>query len=277
MRILITGGKGQAGFALTKILSRDHQITAPGRDELDVTDLIQVERFVLDISPDLIIHCGALTDVDRCELEPDLAFRVNADGTRNMAAVSLMSGAKLVYISTNFVFDGSKREPYREEDFTSPVNIYGFSKLKGEKFVKDILERYFIVRTSWLYGGGSGNFVKKITALIEKRQKLQIVDDQIATPTFVQDLARAIGKLIKTDLYGTYHITNKGCCSRFEWVAEITKLLELDVELEAVKSDFFSNPARRPESAVLSNRLLKEKTGLELRSWQEALKEHAKP
>ena len=270
MKVLITGGQGQLGQALFRALSPANYIYAPERRVMDVTKIQDIDRVVPEVGPDIIIHSAAVTDVDRCELNPGRAFQVNSAGTYNMARAAQVYGAVFLYISTNFVFHGSQVKPYREEAKPSPVNIYGWSKLLGEALVSASLNRYFIVRTSWLYGGKS-NFVSKILTMTQQGQKIFAAGDQLAAPTFVDDLARAISLLIGSDQYGIYHLINRGFCSRFEWVKQILLYSDLEAELEQVDSTYFSNPARRPNFAALDNQRFKYNYGLELRDWQEGL------
>lgn len=274
LNILITGGNGQLGLALTEVLGKENRVIALGKEDLDVTNLLMAEKKILELKPDIVIHCGAMTDVDRCEIDPGLAFRVNAYGAQNVAIASSLIEAKVVYISTNFVFNGKSTRPYKEGDKTDPVNIYGLSKLLGEKFIRNVLKRYFIIRTGWLYGKGKNNFVDKIIPLTEKKKHLKVVRDQVGTPTLTTDLALVINKIIQTDLYGIYHITNGGYCNRYQWVEEIIHLMGAEADLIVASKDDFSNPAVRPEYAVLDNRLVKERFGIELRDWREGLKDY---
>ena len=271
MRVLITGGKGQLGQALFRVLSSaSYRIYAPDRSVLDVTKIPEIEQNVQRFEPDLIIHSAANTDVDWCELNPAPAFRVNTGGTYNMARAAQIFGSVFVYISTNFVFNGVHTRPYFEEEKPLPVNIYGLSKLLGEELVAALLNRYFIIRTSWLYGG-KGNFVEQILKLLQAGEKVFVVGDQFSAPTFVDDLARALSILIHSKQYGIYHLTNRGFCSRLEWVKKLLLYGGFKTELTEVDSAYFPNPAQRPHFAVLGNRRFKDYFGLELRGWQEGL------
>jgi dTDP-4-dehydrorhamnose reductase len=271
VKILITGGKGQLGRALEDTLSSRYQIYAPAKEKLDVSEPLKLEHVVQNYKPDVIIHTAALTNVDKCETEAERAIQINTYGTQNIATAALISKAKLVYISTNFIFNGIGRIPYKEDNLPDPVNIYGFSKLAGEKLIKEILGSYFIVRTSWLYGPGKNNFVDRIVAMAEERNELNVVGDQYSTPTYTYDLAQAISNIISTEFYGTYHISNKGFCSRYEWVKEIFDFLGYRMKIRRVNSSSFSNSARRPEFAVLDNTTYKNVAGMELRDWRDAL------
>lgn len=274
MKILISGGNGQLARAVRGALPADCSVFTPDRRELDVSSFSVVEDYFARVRPELVIHTAALTDVDRCEKEPGLALLVNARGSRNIALACQGFNAEMVHISTNFIFNGKSKDFYREDSLPDPINIYGYSKLLAEFFVKELLKNYYIVRTSWLYGEGEDNFVKRMIELACQRKLLCIVDDQWAAPSYTVDLAEGILRLAASKKYGIYNMTNKGYCSRFQWVKEIIRISEIDVELKAVSSDYFPTPAVRPAFTVLSNDLLEQKIGFRLRSWEEALKEY---
>lgn len=276
MRILISGGNGQLARAFRGVLPADSIVFAPDRRELDVSSYTMVENYFARSRPGLVIHTAALTDVDRCEKEPGLAMLVNGRGSRNIAFACQRFNAEMVHVSTNFIFNGKGKEPYREDALPDPVNIYGYSKLLAEFFVKELLKRYYIIRTSWLYGEGEDNFVKNMIRLARQRELLCIVDDQWAVPTYTADLAEGILRLTASKNYGIYNMTNKGHCSRYQWVEEIVRISGIDVEIKAVSSDYFPVSAARPAFAVLSNDLLEQKTGFRLRNWGEALEEYYK-
>lgn len=274
MRILISGGDGQLARAIRGAIPPDCGVFTPGRRKLDVSSYSMVEDYFVRIRPELVINTAALTDVDRCEKEPGLALLVNARGTRNVALVCQRFNTEMVHISTNFIFNGKGKNLYREDSLPDPINIYGYSKLLAEFFVKELLKNYYIVRTSWLYGEGKDNFVKRIIGLARQRKQLCVVDDQWAAPTYTADLAEGILRLVASKKYGVYNMTNKGYCSRFQWVKEIVRISGIDVKLKAVSSDYFPTPAARPAFTVLSNDLLEKKLGFRLCSWEKALKEY---
>jgi dTDP-4-dehydrorhamnose reductase len=220
MRILVTGSKGQLGRELTRVLA-GHEVVGTDLPELDIRNAAAAMRLVREIRPEVVIHAAALTDTRRCEDDPELAHQVNALGTANVALACRETGAALVYVSTNEVFDGQKGEPYLESDEPNPVNAYGRSKLAGEEQVRSLLDGYWVVRTAWLYGEGAGNFPSKILAAAAERGELSVVTDEIATPTWARDLAAAIASLVGHALYGIYHFTNSGECSRYEWAREV--------------------------------------------------------
>jgi len=219
-----------------------------------------------------VIHAAALTDTRRCEEEPDLAHQVNAVGTGNVALACREAGAALVYVSTNEVFDGRKGEPYMESDEPNPVNAYGRSKLEGEKHVRSLLDRCWIVRTAWLYGEGDNNFPMKILAAA-KRGELSVVTDEIATPTWARDLAAAIASLVGHPLYGVYHFTNAGECSRYDWAREALRLASReDASIRPTTTAEYQPFPPKPPYTVLRNEA-GARIGIELRPWQEALGE----
>lgn len=276
MRILITGGKGQFGTDLERELtgSGGHEVICPGRDRLDVTRPDQVREAVEAVRPEVVVHAAANTSVDRCELEPDGAYLVNALGTRNVAVAAARVKARLVYISTDYVFDGRKKEPYTEFDLPAPLSVYGKSKLAGENYAAAFSARFFIVRTSWLYGRRGNNFVKTMLKLASARPEVAVVNDQVGTPTFTEDLARFIGVLIQTELYGIYHASNNGACSWFDFARSIFRLAGLThVAVKPIATAELNRPAPRPAYSVLDNYCLRLQGLPDLRPWEEALAE----
>ncbi len=255
------------GLSLKEALS-GHQLLLLDLPEWDITEG-RTAAHIVRWAPDLVIHAAAMTDVDGCELDPQAAYRVNGEGTRNMALACQESGAAMVYISTDYVFDGSKVEPYLEEDEPHPLNVYGRSKLAGEEYVQGLLAKFYIVRSAWLYGPGGKNFVEKVLKLAEEREELRMVTTEVGSPTYTRDLAEAIAGLIEWPEYGIYHLVNEGSCSRYEWAK---KVLEL-----AGRGDFPLHPsqgypraAQVPPHAVLKNRRAA-RLGIRLRPWPEAL------
>lgn len=274
MKIIITGGRGQLGRELAGVLleAGGHEVISPGRQELDVTRMEEVIWAFKAFAPEVVIHAAAATNVDRCELDHDWAYLVNALGTRNVAAAAAVVGAKLVYISTDYVFNGRAGRPYTEFDTPDPINIYGKSKLAGERYAAELCPRYFIVRTSWLYGRHGKNFVKTMLDLAGKRDEIAVVDDQVGSPTYAGDLARFIAGLIETELYGIYHASNGGECSWFDFAREIFRLAGLDhVRVRPISSAELNRPAPRPAYSVLDNYCIRLQGLPDLRHWQEAL------
>jgi dTDP-4-dehydrorhamnose reductase len=272
-RIIITGGRGQLGRALQGALA-PHQVSSLDLPETDVTDREAVRRALDELGPDLVIHAAAWTDTARCESDPERALLVNGEGSRNVAEACARTGAALLYVSTNEVFDGETSEPYREGDAPNPINVYGRSKLEGELRVQSATERYYIVRTSWLYGPGRVSFPEKILRAAAKAGSLKGVTDEIASPTSTGDLASAIAALVREAPFGTYHLTNRGYCSRLEWIEEIVRLADLqDIEVEPASQREFGAPYRKPVFSALAN-VNAAALGIELRPWQEGLREH---
>lgn len=276
MKILVTGKTGQLGYDLYKLLKDKEDVVAAGREEFDVTDIDSTHKFIKEYLPDIIIHCAAYTKVDDCEKNIDLAYNVNALGAGNIASICSDINAKMVYISTDYVFDGSKNIPYTEFDTPNPLNAYGRSKLAGENLVKEILDKHYIVRTSWLYGINGNNFVKTMLRLSKDRNMLKVVNDQHGTPTFTRDLAEGLYFLIKTDAYGTYHITNSGETTWFEFAKKIFEIANININVEPITTEEYNAPALRPKYSVLSNYVLKLRFNYELRNWKEGLKSYLK-
>ncbi|HID86815.1 MAG TPA: dTDP-4-dehydrorhamnose reductase [Anaerolineae bacterium] len=269
MRIAITGAKGQLGTSLRNVLAGETLLLMDLPDH-DITG-VDVIPAIADFAPHVVIHAAAMTDVDGCELNPDAAFRVNALGTRNVALACQRCGAAMVYISTDYVFDGTKGEPYWEFDEPNPISIYGQSKLAGERTVQALLDRFYIVRTAWLYARGGNNFVAKILRLARERDELAVVTNEVGSPTYAPDLARAIARLIQHPLYGIYHLVNEGSCSRYEFARKILDYAGLeDYALRPLES--YPRPARPPAYAPLRNFVAATQLGIVLRPWEEALR-----
>lgn len=271
MKILITGANGQLGKDLFRVFEQDCTVFPLSKDELDITDSKMTMEIVKNLSPDVIVHAAAYTNVDQAESEPEQAFRVNAVGTRNVAVAAETTNAKFVYISTDYVFDGNK-QVYHEFDVTFPINIYGQSKLAGEKMTEAFNKRYFIVRTSWLYGQHGKNFVKTMLDLGQTRKEIKVVHDQIGSPTYSFDLANFIKELSVTEQYGVYHASNTGKCSWFEFANAIFEEAEMDIKVIPVSSNEYTRPAKRPVYSVLDHMSIRLNGLNDLRPWQEALR-----
>lgn len=277
LKVLITGARGQLGCDLEDNFHRidSCQVISLGREEMDVTQSTNVQEFVAANAPDVVIHSAANTNVDGCELEPDSAYRVNVLGSRNIAVASEKVGAKLVYVSTDYVFDGTSQRPYTEFDTTNPISVYGKSKLAGERYVAGFSSKHFIVRTSWLYGGHGNNFVKTMLRLAKEKTELNVVDDQVGSPTYTKDLARFIAVLVRTDLYGTYHATNTGSCSWFQFAKTIFQMAGLShINVSPITTSEFNRPAPRPAYSVLDHYCIRLEELPDLRPWKEALQEY---
>ena len=269
MRIVVTGAEGQLGRSLQRVLSGS-DLFLVDLPEHDVTER-RIAGTIAEFQPDLVVHAAAMTDVEGCELDPDSAFKVNALGTRNVADACRLCDAALLYVSTDYVFDGTKGEPYLELDEPNPVCVYGRSKLAGEILVRELLTRYYIVRTAWLYGQGGLNFVTKILELAAHRDQLSVVTTEVGSPTYAADLAAAIARLIEHPLYGTYHLVNEGSCSRFEFAERILEFAgKSRPALYGVQH--YERLATVPANAALRNFSASTQLGITLRPWQEALR-----
>ncbi|MBU2597649.1 MAG: dTDP-4-dehydrorhamnose reductase [Actinobacteria bacterium] len=277
MKILITGSKGQLGSELVELLSKDNEVYGFGHEELDITDKNCVIEIISKIVPDIIIHSAAFTNVDGCESNIKTAFDVNIIGTGNVAMASKKNKSKMVYISTDYIFDGKKNSPYLESDIPNPVSIYGISKYGGELVGKHFLDNFFIVRTSWLYGKRGKNFVNTILDIAKDKKELRVINDQVGSPTYVPDLAKAISALISTKYYGIYHITNSGECSWYEFTKKILKYAEIkDVKVIPISTEELNRPAPRPKYSVLANLNLEKRGIHKMRNWDLALKDFFK-
>ena len=271
MRILITGGRGQLGREL-QVAFASRTVLATDEPELDVTDAAGVGREVDAFRPELVIHAAAYTDTRGCEADPALAMRVNGDGARNVALACRRAGAALLYVSTNEVFDGTRGEPYLETDEPRAVNAYGSSKLLGEQHVRSLFQKAYIVRTSWLYGGGN-DFPAKVLRV--GPGELRMVTDEVASPTWARDLAQAIARLVEREAPpGIYHLTNGGSCSRFQLAEQVLALAgRQDVVLRPITQAEYNAPCRKPAFSTLANTAAAA-LGIVLRPWPEALGEY---
>lgn len=289
MKILITGSKGQLGNELQKIIKtgnaeigaisdslKNAEVIALDVEDLDITKLEQVKSVLNEVKPDVVINCAAATNVDGCESNADLAYKINAIGPRNLAMVAEEIGAKVVQVSTDYVFSGVGEKPLAEYELTAPYSVYGKTKLSGEEFVREFSSKYYIVRTAWLYGYVGHNFVYTMMKLGKDRDNLSVVNDQLGNPTNANDLAYHILKLIETEEYGVYHCTGKGECSWYDFAAEIMKLAGRNCTVNPCTSTeykaMYPNSAKRPEYSSLDNMMLRCTVGDEMRDWKDALK-----
>ena len=271
--ILVTGITGQLGFDVVKELERRGvEVIGTTRNELSLTTEAGAKDFILEQKPEVVIHCAAYTAVDKAESESELALTINGFGTRWVAEACREVGAKMIYVSTDYVFGGDGRTPYEVHDEKKPVNMYGYSKLLGENSVSTILERHFIVRVSWVFGINGKNFVKTMLRLAETKDKLRVVNDQIGSPTYTVDLARLLADMAATEKFGTYHASNEGFCSWADFAKEIFEQAGLNVEVEGIPTIEYPTPARRPFNSRLSKKLLDEAGFERLPTWQDAVK-----
>ncbi|NBI28715.1 dTDP-4-dehydrorhamnose reductase [Chengkuizengella marina] len=272
LKVLVTGANGQLGRDMVHRLKKNGEnVFAFGRKELDITDINRVLIKMKEIHPDVVIHCAAYTDVNMAENKPDQSFLINSYGTRNVATASEQIGSKLVYISTDYVFDGNTSSPYTEFAQTNPLNQYGKSKLAGEQFVRELHSKFYIVRTSWLYGKHGHNFVKTMLTLANEKDSISVISDQIGCPTYTLDLSERISQIIHTDKYGTYHISNTGSCSWYEFAESIFKNKKITIELQQIHSKMFENDTPRPPYSVLGDRALILNGFNKMRNWKDAL------
>lgn len=268
-RVIITGGTGQLGRALERIAPAAWDITALSSTGLDVSDWRAVRDCFAGIRPTLVLHAAAATDVDRCEREPEWAYQVNATGSRNVAQAARLIDARMVHLSTNYVFDGHKDSPYHEFDTTNPISVYGASKLAAEREV-EAAGPALIVRTAWLYGPGGRNFVSTMRRLMNERESLSVVDDQTGNPTSTHDLASAIVQLLDSAPSGVYHAVNRGTATWFDWAIEIRDRLNLQTAIERIPAAEYRRDAAPPTNGVLSSLVLPG-LGIELPDWRDAL------
>jgi dTDP-4-dehydrorhamnose reductase len=256
-------------------LKKSYEVIAQPKEELDICDFEKVLDAMHSLKPEIVINCAAFTKVDVCEEQHEKAFAVNTYGAKNLAMVCDATGVLLLHLSTDFVFDGMKNEPYTETDKPHPLSIYAKSKLNGEKHIQNILKRYAIIRTSWLYGRGGKNFVSTITKLAHEKRELRVVDDQRGSPTYTVDLAKAIKTLLDTSsAQGIYHVANLGSCTWFDFAKKILEIANNTVKIVPISSKEFGRPAQRPPYSVLDCKRFLDATGSNLRSWEVALREY---
>ncbi|MEO0231944.1 MAG: dTDP-4-dehydrorhamnose reductase [candidate division WOR-3 bacterium] len=273
-KVFLTGASGQLGREIIEILKEKYIVIAPKREEFDLEKFEKINNYLKDINPDIIILSGAYTDVDKAEEEKEKVYRINFLSVKEFVKYTKEKDKNLIFISTDYVFDG-KKEIYKEEDNPNPLNFYGKTKFLAEREIISNLKKYFIVRTSWLYGEGKKNFVYKFIQKCKEEKILKVVNDRYGSPTYTKDLAQGIEKLINSSNYGIYHIVNTGRVSRYDFAMEIVKILNLDVEIVPVSSDYFKEKAIRPFSSALDNKKFCS-LFYELRDWKEALKDFLK-
>lgn len=276
MTVLVTGVKGQLGHdVVNELEKRGHKAIGVDIDEMDITDAASVEKVITEAAPDAVIHCAAYTAVDAAEDNVDLCRRVNAEGTENIAKVCKALDCKMMYISTDYVFNGQGERPWEPDDEREPLNVYGQTKYEGELAVEQ-LEKFFIVRIAWVFGVNGKNFIKTMLNLGKTRDSLTVVADQIGSPTYTFDLARLLVDMIETEKYGRYHATNEGLCSWYEFACEIFRQAGMNVKVTPVTSDQYPAKAKRPMNSRMDKSKLQENGFERLPSWQDALGRYLK-
>jgi dTDP-4-dehydrorhamnose reductase len=268
--ILATGANGQLGSEILANLSAP--VCGVTRKNFDVSDKCAVMERIISLAPETIIHCAAYVDVDGAEDDAKRCREVNALGTRNVAEAASKIGAKMVYISTDYVFDGAGDRPREIYDEPNPINVYGRSKLEGENAVKNLLEKYFIVRVAWVFGKNGKNFFRSIVDWCKTHDEISVVSDQFGSPTYARDLVPALSEIIASEKYGTYHATNEGFCSRYEFALEVAEALGAGIKIKPVAARAFRSKARRPPNSRLSKDSLPANGFSRLPHWKDALK-----
>lgn len=276
-KVIVTGCNGQLGRAINQFYKNNSEVELINTDvaELDITDIEKTLELVKSVQPYAIINCAAHTGVDACETQLDLAYQINAVGPRNLSIAAAQTNAKMVHISTDYVFAGDAKTPYIEFDKTNPQGAYGRTKLQGEEFVKQFADKFFIIRTAWLYGDGK-NFVRTMLRLSETNEEVKVVGDQVGSPTSTAELVKIINQLIWTDNYGVFHGTCEGQCSWAEFAEEIFRLAGKSTKVKAITTSEYNAPAARPAYSVLENYMLKLTTNYTAADWKEAIAEYIK-
>lgn len=289
MKILIIGDKGQLGSELKRILATGESeigkipkeydnaiVTGVDLPDFDITSKDSILKSIDKNTPDLVINCAAMTNVDGCEKDPDSALKVNAIGAGYLAEILSERKIPLVHVSTDYVFEGNAVAPYKEWDITNPQGAYGHSKRLGEELVLRYHPKSYVVRTAWLYGYEGGNFVKTILKVAKSGKDLSVVGDQVGNPTHANDLAHHILKIVTKNIYGIYHCTNHGICSWYDFAMEFLRLAKVNVTVKEITSDQYPTPTKRPEYSALDNMMLRNTVGDEMRTWQDAIASYIK-
>lgn len=273
--ILVTGSTGQLGSDVVKeLLKRGYSTLSPNRSELNLCSEDNIRNYISNSNCEAIVHCAAYTQVDKAEDEKDLCIKINATATKHIVKCAKILDIPMIYISTDYVFDGTKDGKYTENDETNPINIYGESKLAGEKYVQEILDKYYIVRTSWVFNINGKNFIETMLRLSKANNQLSIVNDQIGSPTYTKDLSRLLVDMLETSKYGLYHATNEGYCSWYEFANTIFKLANINIDIKAINSNEYASRAKRPMNSKLSKDKLIEYGFKPLPHWEDALKDY---
>ena len=277
MRVLVTGVKGQLGHdVMNELAKRGYEGVGVDVDEMDITDAQKVDEVITAAQVDKVIHCAAYTAVDAAEDNVELCRRVNAEGTENIAKVCKRLDLPMVYLSTDYVFDGEGERPWEPDDERDPLNVYGQTKYEGELAVERNLDKYFIVRIAWVFGVNGKNFIKTMLNLAQNHDTITVVDDQVGSPTYTYDLARLLVDMIETEKYGRYHATNEGLCTWYEFAKEIFRQAGVDVKVVPVTSEQFQAKAKRPHNSRMNKNKLDAMGFQRLPSWQDALSRYLK-
>lgn len=275
MKVLVTGVKGQLGYdVVNELEKRGHTAVGTDVDNMDITNPELVEKTLNEVRPDAVIHCAAYTAVDAAEDNVELCRRINADGTKNIAVVCEKLDIKMMYISTDYVFNGEGENFWEPDDVREPLNVYGQAKYEGELEVEKHVEKFFIVRIAWVFGVNGKNFIKTMLRLGKNNKTVNVVNDQVGSPTYTYDLARLLVDMIETEKYGRYHATNEGLCTWYEFAKEIFRQAGMDVEVRPVTSDEFPSKAKRPHNSRISKEKLSEAGFERLPAWQDALERY---
>ena len=272
MKVLVTGVKGQLGYDVANELEkRGHEAVGTDVEEMDITDAAKVREVLTEENPDAVIHCAAYTAVDAAEENVELCRRINAEGTENIARVCSELNCKLLYVSTDYVFNGEGERPWEPDDEREPLNVYGQTKCEGELAVEKYVEKFFIVRIAWVFGVNGKNFIKTMLRLGKDHDELTVVADQIGSPTYTYDLSRLLVDMIESDKYGRYHATNEGLCSWYEFAVEIFRQAGMDVHVRPVTSEEYPAKAKRPHNSRMDKSKLEENGFERLPAWKDAL------
>ncbi len=271
LKVLVIGANGMLGVDVCEILEKHAQLFKFTRDKLDITNDYEIRKVILEVEPNVVINCSGYTNVDYCEIDATEAFKVNGESLIALSKVCNEINAKLVHISSDYVFDGRNKKSYRVDDIPNPINKYGKSKLLGEENLKRYCENYLLIRTQWLFGKGGNNFIEKIISLANKNNEVNVVNDQFGSPTYTKDLAYGIYIAIKNDITGTIHITNSGYTTWYQFTKDIFDILKLDVKVNPVDSNYFKGIANRPKNSILDNSVFNSKTNYELRNYKSAI------
>ena len=275
--ILVTGSTGQLGSDVVKeLLKRGYSTLSPNRSELNLCSEDNIRNYILNSNCEAIVHCAAYTQVDKAEYEKDLCIKINATATKHIVKCAKILDIPMIYISTDYVFDGTKDGEYTENDETNPINIYGESKLAGEKYVQEILDKYYIVRTSWVFNINGKNFIETMLRLSKANNQLSIVNDQIGSPTYTKDLSRLLVDMLETSKYGLYHATNEGYCSWYEFAKYIFESNNIDIVVNPIKTSDYPTKAKRPHNSRMSKEKLMNDGFSMLPDWKDAVDRYNK-